>query len=608
MDRIRSLLKYLGKYRKLVSLNILSNLLMVFFNIFSIPMLIPFLEILFGQKELVTEREPVGLEGGAIQSLIHNFNYELSQIIIENGKEQALIYLCLGIVFIFFFKNMFRYLAVFFIAPVRNGIVRDIRQKVFDKILVLPLSYFSDEKKGDIMSRVTVDVQEIENSILNVVETVIREPLMIIGALTFMIYMSPSLTFFVFFLLLFTAIVIGGIGKTLKRKSSKVLTKLGSIVSTLEESLSGLRIIKAFNAEEHQSERFAKENNDYRELMTRLWRRSDLSSPLSEFMGISVVTVLIWYGFKEVNSGAISVAAFIAFLYAFFTIIEPAKKFSSAFYKIQKGIAAVDRVESILKAENNIADNSAAQSFDHFSSEVEFKDLSFFYRKEDGNVVKNINFKIPIGKTVALVGSSGAGKSTLADLLPRFYDVSEGAILIDGIDIREIKLNDLRAQMGIVSQEAILFNESIFNNITFGKKGISEEQVIAAAKIANAHDFIMETESGYQTNIGDRGMKLSGGQRQRLTIARAVLKDPPILILDEATSALDSESEKLVQQALEKLLENRTSLVIAHRLSTIQHADEILVMKEGQIIERGTHAELLAQGGEYRKLVALQTV
>lgn len=605
MQRLRSLLGFLHKYRRNVSLNILSNIFMVVFSVFSIPMLIPFLEILFGQKELVTEAKPSGFD---IPTLVHNFNYELSQIIINNGKERALIYLCVAIVVIFFLKNLFRYLSVFFIASVRNGIVRDIRQNLFDKILVLPLSYFSDEKKGDIMSRVTVDVQEIENSILSVVETIIREPLMIVGALSFMIYLSSSLTFFVFFLLIFTAVVIGGIGKALKKQSSKVLEKQGALISTLEESLSGLRIIKAFNAEGEQSRKFLKENNSYRTLLTRLLWRRDLSSPLSEFMGITVVAVLIWYGFREVNSGAISVAAFIAFLYAFFTIIEPAKKFASASYKIQKGIAAVERIEVILNAENNIKDAPDAQSFSNFQSAVEFKDVSFYYKKEDGAVVENINFKIPKGKTVALVGSSGAGKSTLADLLPRFYDVSEGVILIDGKDIRNIKLNDLREQMGIVSQEAILFNETIFNNIAFGKKGITEAQVIAAAKIANAHDFIMETDQGYQTNIGDRGMKLSGGQRQRLTIARAVLKDPPILILDEATSALDSESEKLVQDALEKLLKNRTSLVIAHRLSTIQHADEILVMKEGHVIERGTHHELLSQNGEYGKLVALQNV
>ncbi len=605
MQRLRSLLKFLHKYRRNVSLNILSNIFMVVFSIFSIPMLIPFLEILFGQKELVTEAKPSAFDVG---TLVHNFNYELSQIIISHGKERALIYLCIGIVVIFFLKNLFRYLSVFFMAPVRNGIVRDIRQQLFERILVLPLSYFSDERKGDIMARVTVDVQEIENSILSVLEAVIREPLMIIGSLMFMIYLSPSLTFFVFFLLIFTGVVIGGIGKALKKQSTKVLERQGSLVSNLEESLSGLRIIKAFNAEEHQSRKFLKENNSYRKLLTRLLWRRDLSSPLSEFMGITVVAVLIWYGFREVNSGAISVAAFIAFLYAFFTIIEPSKKFASASYKIQKGIAAVERVEVILNAENTIKDAPDAKPFKEFQSAVEFDNLSFFYKKEDGAVVEDINFKISKGKTVALVGSSGAGKSTLADLLPRFYDVSEGQILIDGNDIRNIQLNDLRAQMGIVSQEAILFNDTIFNNIAFGEKGVTEAQVIAAAKIANAHEFIMETEKGYQTNIGDRGMKLSGGQRQRLTIARAVLKDPPILILDEATSALDSESEKLVQDALEKLLKNRTSLVIAHRLSTIQHADEILVMKEGKIIERGTHNELLSQNGEYRKLVALQTV
>ncbi|HMR43172.1 MAG TPA: ABC transporter ATP-binding protein [Saprospiraceae bacterium] len=605
MRRIRQLVLYLKPYKSLVGLNIISNLLMVFFSIISIPVLIPFLEILLDQKELTTEKPVLKM---SVESIVDFFNYRLSLVIIEYGKEQALIILCFMIVLVYFFKNLFRYLSLVFLAPVRNGIIRDVRQQLFEKTLILPLSYFSEERKGDLMSRMAADVQEIEWSILNVLETVAREPLMIIGALALMLYLSPALTLFVLVLIIFTSLVIGGIGRNLKKQSNKVQEKLGELVSMVEETLSGLRIIKGFTAEKFQSEKFSKENNAYRSMLNRLLWRRDLSSPLSEFMGVSMVTVLIWYGFRQVQIGDLTVAAFLAFLYAFFSVIEPAKKFSTASYNIQKGIAAVERVEKILMAENHITNPETPALLPAFQKSIEFKNVSFFYKTDETQILQNINLTIPRGKTVALVGASGAGKSTIADLLPRFYEVTQGQILIDGIDIRQLKISDLRAIMGIVSQEAILFNDSIYNNIVFGKEGVGMEQVIEAAKIANAHDFIMSTEKGYETNIGDRGMKLSGGQRQRLTIARAVLKNPPILILDEATSALDSESERLVQEALTKLLANRTSLVIAHRLSTIQHADEIIVLRAGKIIERGTHFQLLENDGEYKKLVALQSM
>ena len=457
------------------------------------------------------------------------------------------------------------------------------------------------------MSRITADVQEIEWSILNALESLFREPIIIVLSLIFMLYVSPTLTGFVFVLMLFSAVIIGGIGRTLRKSSSKVQERLGSIVSIVEEAISGLRIIKGFNAEKYQENKFNRENNDYRRMQTRmLWRR-DLASPLSEFLGIAVVSVLLWFGARMVFKGSIEASTFISFLYAFFSVLNPAKAFSRGLYDVQRGIAAMQRVEHILHAPIVVEEKPDAQAFTEFKKSIEYRNVSFNYRGDE-SVLKNINLNIHKGKLIALVGASGAGKSTMADLLPRFYDVTEGGIFIDGINIKDLSLRDLRQQLGIVSQEAILFNDTIYNNIVFGMENITPEDVERAAKIANAHNFILATENGYQTNIGDRGSKLSGGQRQRLTIARAVLKNPPILILDEATSALDSESEKLVQEALLNLMKDRTSMVIAHRLSTVQHADEIIVMRAGQIVERGSHAELLEKNGEYRKLVELQAM
>ncbi len=602
MSNFRKLLSYLNKYRLNVGLNILCNLLMALFTAVSIPAVIPFLQILFDQSPPIIERPEVNSLDDAVQF----GKYLFSQSLVDNGKEQTLIYVCVIIVVIYLLINLFRYLSLFFMAPVRNGIVRDIRQQLFDKLMVLPLSYFSEERKGDLMSRITADVQEIEWSILNVLEALFREPIIVALCLGTMLYISPSLTLFVFILLLFTAVIIGGIGKTLKRKSAQVQSLLGQIVSIVEEGLSGLRIIQGFNAEQYQKDKFAKVNNQYRRRLTQVFWRRDLSSPLSEFLGVSVVAILLWYASRLVFDGAMAPSTLFAYLLAFFYILNPAKSFSSAYYNVQKGLAAVDRVNHILQAEQPLKEQPNAKSIQHLSSALEYRSVHFTYPGGEQAVLENIDLRLEKGQIVALVGASGAGKSTMADLLPRFYDVTDGAILIDGIDIRDYRLRDLRQLMGIVSQEAILFNDTIYNNIVFGLEGVSEAEVIQAAKVANAHEFIQQTEQGYQTNIGDRGQKLSGGQRQRLTIARAILKNPPILILDEATSALDSESEKLVQEALFKLMQNRTSLVIAHRLSTIQHADEIIVMDQGHIVERGNHQDLLAKDGAYRRLVDLQ--
>jgi ABC-type multidrug transport system fused ATPase/permease subunit len=623
MNALRQLFQYIKNYKGYVALNIICNILMVLFNIVSIPMLIPFLQILLGQAIPPIQKPDFQWNIDAIKNY---FNWYLGDLIAQSGsKEQALIFVCGVLILSFFFKNLFRYLAMFFMTPLRNGVVRDIRKALFEKILRLPLSYFSDERKGDLISRVSNDVLEVEWSILNVLETVVREPLLIIGAVGLMIYISPALTLFVIILLVFTAVIIGGIGRTLKKDSAETQRKMGDLMSVLDETLGGMRVIKGFNAENYQKEKFSKENNGFRKAMTRGLRKRDLSSPLTEFLGITVVCILIWFGFKQVEANALTPASFIAFLYAFFTVIDPAKAFSNAYYHLQRGKAALDRINFILDAEELIKDeplpesigispllnsiegvSGVSKSIFTFKEKIEYRNVGFYYREEEKVILKNINLTIEKGKVIALVGASGAGKSTLADLLPRFYDVSEGEVLIDGLNIKGLRLNNLRNMMGIVTQEAVLFNDTIYNNIVFGLENITEQQVIAAAKAANAHDFIENTEGAYQTNIGDRGNKLSGGQRQRLTIARALLRNPEILILDEATSALDSESEKLVQSALAELMKNRTAIVIAHRLSTVQHADEIIVLKEGQIIERGTHESLLVLNGEYRKLVELQ--
>jgi len=578
----------------------------VFFSLFSLTMIIPFLNVLFSQNRNYTLM-PWSVSA---KSLLNNFNYYLGNYIVEHGQLKALMLISMLVVIMFFLKNLTRYLAMYFLVPIRNGVVRDIRRDVYHKILSLPIGYFTDERKGDMMARMTSDVQEVEWGIMNSLEAAFREPLNIIVFLITMFTMSSELTTFVLVLLPIAGLIIGRIGKSLKKKSVQAQEKMGELLSNIEETLGGLRIIHAFTAEKSASKKFGGLNNQHYGLMNKIGRRRDLASPVSEFLGTVVMTVVMYFGGLLVlgSETKLEPSEFIAFIAIFSQVITPAKSLTTAWYNIQKGLASSERIYKILDAEVLVKDPEHPAEAKPFSDKIHFDGISFSYIKEDGkSVLKNISLEIPKGKTVALVGQSGSGKTTLADMLPRYYDVDSGKITIDGVNIKDMRVSDLRGLMGIVTQESILFNDTVFNNIAFGMENASEEEVIAAAKIANANDFISAMSDGYQTSIGDRGSKLSGGQRQRLSIARAVLKNPPILILDEATSALDTESERLVQEALINLMKQRTTLVIAHRLSTIVHADEIIVMQSGEIVERGTHQELLNKNGYYKRLFDLQT-
>ena len=603
MTTFWKLFRNIGKYKSLVTGNMICNLLVAMFTVVSIPAIIPFFEILFDQVELVTDQVAPEF---SISGIVLWAKYQYSRLIIEFDKQTALLYICSFIVLIFFFKNLFRYLSLAFLVPVRNGIVRDVRLKLYEKVLDLPMAYYSKERKGDLIARFSTDVQEIEHSILNVIEVLVKSPLIILGSIGFMLYVSPTLTLFVFVLILFTVVIIGGISRTLKKRSLEAQTKLGSIISTTEETISGLKIIKSFGAESYFSQLFSSQNNAFRNLLNRiLWRR-DLSSPLSEFLGVATVAVLLWYGSNRVFAGDLEPGTFFAFIFAFFNVIEPAKSFSKAYYDVQKGLAAAERVDQVLQEANPITEISNPLPIQSQHSEVVFRNVSFTYSTAEQSVLHDINFRIGAGQVIALVGASGSGKTTIIDLLNRFYDVTAGTIEINGIDIRRYFLKDIRKFSAIVSQDPIVFNDTIHNNITLGREGAKMEDVIRAAKVAQAHEFIENTEHGYQTFVGDRGVRLSGGQLQRITLARAVLKDAPLLILDEATSALDSESERAVQQALGEIVRDKTVVIIAHRLSTIQHADEIIVMKDGRIIERGKHEDLVSHNGEYKKFVQLQ--
>jgi ATP-binding cassette, subfamily B, bacterial MsbA len=603
MKNIGKILQFLLPYWQKGALNISFNLLSAVFAVSSVAIAIPFLGILFQNEP---EIESVGEFQYTVDSLLEHFNYYISNMITTQGPTRALIFLSLLIIMMSFFKTFFHFLGMYYLAPIRNGVVRDIRDQIYDKVMVLPLSYFSETRKGDVIARMTGDVQEIETSVVSSLEMLFRDPIQVIIYLSALFYMSTSLTLFVLILLPISGFIIGRLGRTLKQTSMKGQKKMGVLLSIIEETLGGLRIIKAFNAENKMRERFRGTNELYTRIMVRMQRRRSLATPLSEFLGTIVMIIIMVYGASLVlaETGDLNSEDFIGYLVLFYLIIAPSKSFSGAMYNIQKGLASVDRVQEVLNAENNIMDRPDAIALSDFSGSIEYKNV--FFRYDHFEVLKDINLKIEKGKTIALVGQSGSGKSTMADLLPRFYDIEQGEILIDGISVKDYKIKDLRGLMGNVNQDPILFNDSFYNNIAFGVENTTEEEVMAAARVANAHDFIMSTKHGYFTRIGDRGSKLSGGQRQRISIARAVLKNPPIMILDEATSALDTESERLVQDALFKLMKNRTSLVIAHRLSTIQFADEICVMHEGKIVERGKHGFLLDLNGYYRKLHDMQ--
>jgi ATP-binding cassette, subfamily B, bacterial MsbA len=604
MRKFYRVLRYIFPYWSYALLNVLFNLLTIVFSLFSLVLLIPFLNLLFGTDELVLEKPEFAF---SIDTLRKMLDYHVSTIIIERGQVDALIVICIVILLAFFLRNLSRFFAMFFMSNVRVGAVQDIRNNIYKKILILPLSFYNKNKKGDIIARVSSDVQEVEYSIMSYLEMLVRDPVTIIAYFIFMMSMSPQLTLFVIVILPITGLLIGQIGRSLRRSSKIGQGRFAGMLSTIEESISGLRIIKAFNAIDYSDEKFRQQNSLYARLLISIYRRRDLSSPLSEFLSATVIVIVLWFGGRMViaDQPDIQAAVFITYIAIFSQIIPPAKTFAQGFYSIQKGMASADRIFEILDAEEVIEEKHNAKDITDFKQQIEYRDVVFKYEKED--VLKKVNLSIEKGKIIALVGESGGGKSTMVDLLPRFYDVTQGAILIDGVDIRNYRIDQLRGLMGIVTQESILFNDSVFNNIAFGDTKATLEQVTEAAKIANAHAFIMELEDGYHTTIGDRGSKLSGGQRQRLSIARAVLRNPPILILDEATSALDTESERLVQDALAKVMSSRTSIVIAHRLSTIQHADEIIVMQKGSIAERGRHDDLIALGGLYKKLTDMQS-
>lgn len=601
---LKRLLSYLRNYKLNTGLNFLFNLLFILFSLFSIATVIPFLNIIFYNNK--TE-EPILVEYNSAH-LKEYLSYKAASIVfLFPDKATALTSLCLLIVLVFLLKNIFRYVAIYNMSSIRNGIVRDIQTQLYNKILTLPLSFFSKERKGDLMMRMTTDVKEVEYGVLGVIEIISKDPLFIGIYLTTLFIISQKLTLFVLIMMGVMGFIVNRIGKSLKRQSKDGQEKMGFIVSMIDETISGIRVINAFNNKLFLSNKFNTYNEDYNKVMVKNLRRRELSSPLSEFLIICVISCVLWYGGSLVFKKDIAADVLIGYMMVFASLIEPFKRISNASYNIQKGLVSFERVKLILDAENDIKEKKDAIELKSFNNNIVYENVSFAYNNFDGNdVLKNINLNIQKGKMVALVGLSGSGKSTLADLLCRFYDVSAGSIKIDGVDIRDYKLSDIRKFLSIVSQEPILFNDTIANNISFGLDNVSDADIELAAKVANAHDFICKLQNGYQTNIGDRGMTLSGGERQRITIARAVLRNPAILILDEATSSLDSESEKLVQDALIKLMRNRTSIVIAHRLSTIQYADEIIVMQDGIVVERGNHIGLLSKNGLYRKLVDLQ--
>lgn len=606
MKQFQRIFKYLGAYKGKIALYFLFILLSILFSMVSLAMLAPFLKLLFNQEslQLTTPAFSFSAEG-----ILDYMMYNISMLIKEKGPEAALAFICGIIITSVLLKNVFLYLSYRTLAPMRNGVLTRLRGDLYDKVLQLPIGFFTEQRKGDLISRMSNDANEVEWSVMMALEALIKEPLTILFYLVMMVLISPQLSLFLLVFLPVTAFIIGRVSRSLKKQSTEAGEKNGMVISILDETLTGIRVIKAFTAEKLLGQRFHQMNRELNHIRNKMNFRKDMASPLSEFMGVMVLSGVLWFGGRLVlgdNAGGLTPDGFITYILFFTQIINPAKSLSSAFYNTRRGSAAIERIEEILNAPVVVEEKTNAKAIPAFEHSIEFKNVSFGYF--DVTVLKNINLTLHKGKTIALVGSSGSGKSTLADLVPRFHDVSSGEILVDGINIKDYSINSLRQLMGIVTQEPILFNDSIANNIALSKPEASKAEIEAAAKIANAHEFIIKKENGYDENIGDRGSKLSGGERQRVTIARAVLKNPPILILDEATSSLDTESERLVQDAINHLMQERTSLVIAHRLSTVRHADEILVMQKGEIVERGTHDELVALNGFYRKLVDLQEV
>ena len=603
MKKFFRIISYIKEYKAQMAWYSLFITLSIVFSLFSLGMLTPFLDLIFG-KSSVSSLPVNAINASSIKDVIYGF---LQNNIAKYGKSYALGWICLFIIVSIFLKNLFLYLSYYFLAPIRNEVTRKYSKLLYNKILALPIGYFTEQRKGDILSRSSNDIAELENSVVGALEGLIKEPLNIIGILLFLFFISFKLTLFVFVLLPIAGFVVGRIGRSLKKQTNKAQVKWGEILSQMEETLTGLRIIKGFNAEQKVKKQFYGLIDDIFGIKNRISYRRDLASPISEFLGVTILSGVLWFGGNLVLNGDIlSPGSFITYVALFSQIINPAKALSQAVYNVNRGTATLDRLNEILEAPVTVNDIASPIQLNEFKDSITFENVGFSY--QDDSILHNINLTVKKGKLVALVGSSGAGKSTLADLVPRFHDVSEGQLLIDGINIKNYSLHSLRKQISIVTQEPILFNDTIAANIALGKPEATEAEIIAAAKIANAYDFIIKKEGGFNSTIGDRGSKLSGGERQRLTIARAVLKNPPILILDEATSALDTESEKLVQDAINNMMQNRTSIVIAHRLSTIRHADEIIVMQKGKIVERGNHETLLAQNGYYQKLIEMQEV
>lgn len=605
----RILTRFIPPYKKFLFLTVFFNLLSAVLNIFSFMFIVPILQILFEMDNNVYEFIPWDCADMGMKDIaLNNFYYYVTEMIQSQGASTTLLILGLFLAFMTMLKTGAYFLSSATIIPIRTGVVRDIRVQLYKKILSLPLGFFSEERKGDIIARMSGDVQEIENSIMSSLDMLFKNPILIIAYFSTLMMISWQLTLFTICVLPLMGWLMGFVGKQLKRKSLIAQGQWSDLMSQVEETLGGLRIIKAFNAEEKMDKRFMQSNNLYRGTINRVNTRQQLAHPMSEFLGTILIVIVLWFGGTLIlnNESNIDAPSFIYYLVILYSLVNPLKEFSKASYNIPKGLASMERVDKILMAENKLIEPAQPKEIKELAQSIEYRNVSFKY--DSKWVLKDINLTIEKGKTIALVGQSGSGKSTLVDLLPRFYDVQEGEVLIDGVNIKDATLHGLRSIMGNVNQEAILFNDTFYNNITFGVKDAAMEQVIEAAKIANAHDFIMASEQGYDTMIGDRGGKLSGGQRQRISIARAILKNPPILILDEATSALDTESERLVQEALERLMKSRTTIAIAHRLSTIRNADEICVLHEGQIVERGTHEQLLALDGYYKKLCDMQQV